>query len=82
MDKHRPLNMTVSKEWLERMVKAEEECGGNVSAGCFPTPPETLLDVYRRKFEEVVKRIQDPDHPDELAEDIAKILGVTLEYAE
>ena len=37
------MKMNVDREWLERMAKAEEECGGNVAAGVPPPRPVVFV---------------------------------------
>ena len=61
-----------------RWVMEQKAKGVDVS------PEAYMLDVAKTEaLEMLIKvqaRINDPSHPDELAEDIAEILGVELEY--
>lgn len=79
----------LDRAWLMRMAKREEEANCDFTAGTYG-PSAMAADAsrahvlqvavleYERKCKRILARCQDGDHPDELAEDIALILGVKL----
>ncbi len=84
------MELKVSEGWLRRQAKLEDDAG-DCTAGGFgtdvfgPGSPFLLraeIAELHKKIDRIKSRISDGDHSDELAQDIADILGIELKLNE